>query len=94
MKNAIERAATMTDKSEIGAEDFNFIPIGKEETEEIVVKGARSLEEVEKKVILQTLHAHKGNKMRTAKELGVAYSTLWSKMKKYKIPLAAEARTV
>ena len=44
-----------------------------------------SLEEVEKNAIMQTLHAHQGNKTQTAKDLGIAYSTLHEKIKKYRI---------
>ena len=39
-----------------------------------------SLEEIEK-----TLKRHRGNKTQTAKALGIAYSTLFEKLKKHKI---------
>ena len=45
----------------------------------------RSLEEIERTVIIQTLKAHHGNKTQTAKALGIAYSTLYEKIKKYSI---------
>ncbi len=85
IKNVIERAVLMSDKEDIDAEDLSFIPIGKEDVEESMVKGTLSLEEVEKKVILQTLKTHNWDKKITAEVLGVAYSTLWAKIKKYDI---------
>ncbi|MBI3890075.1 MAG: sigma-54-dependent Fis family transcriptional regulator [Candidatus Wallbacteria bacterium] len=43
----------------------------------------RSLEEIEKEAILQTLRAHNGNKTRAAAVLGIATITLRDKMKRY-----------
>lgn len=85
LRNVIERAVLMTDGNEITAEDLSFVPVGRDEVEESLMKGDLSLEEVEKKVILHTLKAHNGDKKTTADVLGVAYSTLWAKMKKYNI---------
>jgi len=44
-----------------------------------------SLEEIEKTAIMQTLKVHQGNKTRSARDLGIAYSTLHEKIKKYRI---------
>jgi len=85
LRNVIERALLMTDKDEIDAEDLTFTPISRDEVEEVLVKGDLSLEEVEKRVILHTLKAHNWDKKITAEVLGVAYSTLWAKLKKYNI---------
>ena len=87
LKNVIERAVLMTEKDEIDAEDLSFIPLGKDEVEESIFKGDQSLEDIEKKVILETLRANNGDKKTTAEVLGVAYSTLWAKMKKYDITI-------
>ncbi len=43
----------------------------------------RSLEDIEKEAILQTLRAHGGNKTRAAAVLGIATITLRDKMKRY-----------
>jgi len=75
----------MTDRAVIDAEDLSFISLGKQEIDDSLVQGNLSLEEVEKKVILHTLRAHKGDKKATAEVLGVAYSTLWAKIKKYNV---------
>ncbi len=44
---------------------------------------AQSLEEVERNHILRVLSSVGGNKLRTAEILGIAYSTLFAKLKKY-----------
>jgi DNA-binding NtrC family response regulator len=45
----------------------------------------RTLEEIEKAAIHATLRSVSGNKTEAAKALGIAYSTLYEKMKKYGI---------
>ncbi len=45
--------------------------------------GNDSLEEIEKKVILQTLAEFDGNKSETAEKLGISVKTLYNKLKKY-----------
>jgi transcriptional regulator with PAS, ATPase and Fis domain len=43
------------------------------------------IEETEKRMILNTLNANEGNRLKTAEALRINPSTLWRKMKKYKI---------
>lgn len=45
----------------------------------------RSLEDMERELILQTLADNKGNKAATARALGIDASTLWRKLKKYNV---------
>ena len=45
--------------------------------------GNDSLEDIEKKVILQTLSELDGNKSETAEKLGISVKTLYNKLKKY-----------
>jgi DNA-binding NtrC family response regulator len=49
--------------------------------------GFLSLAEMEEKLIRATLERLKGNQSAAAKKLGVSRSTLWRKMKQYKIPV-------
>ena len=44
-----------------------------------------SLEEVEKKVIAETLKKCKGNRSLAARRLGIGRSSLWRKIKKYEL---------
>lgn len=39
----------------------------------------------EKNLIIATLKKYNGNKSQTAKELNMHYTTLWKKIKKYKL---------
>lgn len=45
--------------------------------------GGRSLEDIERAAIEQTLKASRGNKVGAARMLGIAVSTLYEKAKKY-----------
>jgi DNA-binding NtrC family response regulator len=47
--------------------------------------GGRSLESIERAAIAQTLKTADGNKVRAAKALGIAPSTLYEKMRRYKL---------
>ncbi len=47
--------------------------------------GGRSLESIERAAIVQTLKAADGNKVKAAKALGIASSTLYEKMRRYNI---------
>ena len=48
-----------------------------------LAEGSRSLEEIEKEVILATLEATEGNKSETARRLGITRKTLHNKLKSY-----------
>ena len=47
--------------------------------------GGRSLESIEKAAIVQTLKRADGNRVKAAKALGIAASTLYEKMRRYNI---------
>jgi transcriptional regulator of acetoin/glycerol metabolism len=47
--------------------------------------GGRSLESIERAAIVQTLKGADGNKVKAAKALGIAASTLYEKMRRYGI---------
>jgi DNA-binding NtrC family response regulator len=46
--------------------------------------GDRTLEEIEREAIVQTLHRFKGHRQKTAKLLGIGVRTLGLKLKKWK----------
>jgi DNA-binding NtrC family response regulator len=86
LRNAIQRAVVMAERGELTGEDFLFLlPPAKpgEETEN--PSGLSRWERAERMNILGELARQMGNKTRTARELGIAKSTLFEKLKKYGI---------
>ncbi len=64
-----------------------FRPTGVVETTAnpvVVAAVGRSLEEIEREVIVGTLNRHNGHRVKTAKELGIGVRTLGLKLKKWK----------
>jgi len=55
----------------------------------IAIRLGTSLDEVEKKVILETLQMHRFNRTKTAKVLGIGIRTLQRKLKEYEANVAA-----
>lgn len=78
LKNAIERAIILTDKSVITPEFFDFKV--KKETK------PKSLREVEKEHILRVLEYTQGNKEKAGHILGISKQTLYNKGKEYGLP--------
>jgi DNA-binding NtrC family response regulator len=83
LKNVLERAAALCDGNLIEAKDL-FLSQGKKAATIEGLSG-KTLEEIEKAAIHATLNSVAGNKTEAAKVLGIAYSTLYEKMKKYGI---------
>jgi DNA-binding NtrC family response regulator len=81
LRNVLGRAAALCDGGRIETKDL-FLTQGKE-TDTVDVLGGKTLEEIEKAAIHATLKSLKGNKTEAAKVLGIAYSTLYEKMRKY-----------
>jgi two-component system response regulator HydG len=81
LKNVLARAAALSSGSRIEAKDL-FLSQGKRTTTIHGLSG-KTLEEIEKAAIHATLKSTSGNKTEAAKALGIAYSTLYEKMKKY-----------
>jgi DNA-binding NtrC family response regulator len=81
LKNVLGRAAALCDGKRIEPKDL-FLSQG---TKDATLEGlsGKSLEEIEKSAIQATLKSVDGNKTEAAKVLGIAYSTLYEKMKKY-----------
>ncbi len=83
LKNVIERAAALCEGTRIEAKDL-FLSQGKK-TATFEGLSGKTLEEIEKAAIHATLKSVSGNRTEAAKVLGIAYSTLYEKMKKYGI---------
>src|SRR3990172_6786979 len=81
LKNVLGRAAALSDGGRIETRDL-FLSQGKK-TNTLEGLSGKTLEEIEKAAIHATLKSVDGNKTEAAKILGIAYSTLYEKMKKY-----------
>ena len=88
LENSIERACILCTNSYIQQECFPFIGIEKSQIEKTSSENYENLgasrEESEKQVIMNALQQHH-SKVATAKALGIHKTTLFRKMKKYKI---------
>ena len=86
LRNAIQRAVVMSDGPSLGVRDFSFLHSTNPESPAVVADHSLSRWEMSEKTnILNELSRQKGNKTRTARELGIAKSTLFEKLKKYEI---------
>ncbi|MGE5751799.1 MAG: sigma 54-interacting transcriptional regulator [Nitrospirota bacterium] len=81
LKNVLGRAAALSDGGKIEAKDL-FLSQGKT-TATLEGLSGKTLEDIEKAAIHATLKSVSGNKTEAAKMLGIAYSTLYEKMRKY-----------
>jgi DNA-binding NtrC family response regulator len=79
--------AATTGGTSIAAAVSMFRPTGVVETtanSAVVAAVGRSLEDIERDVIVGTLNRHNGHRVKTAKELGIGVRTLGLKLKKWK----------
>jgi len=85
LRNVLSRALAMGRRTMIRPKDLLLSPDSESSEQKMDSLIGRSLEEIERAAIIQTLKAHRGNKTQTAKILGIAYSTLYEKIKRYGI---------
>jgi DNA-binding NtrC family response regulator len=86
LENAIERAVLVAKGSEIAVTDLpESIRDGSSTSADFVIPPHRTLAEIEKMAILQTLQRTNWNKQEAAQILGLYRPTLYSKMKKHEI---------
>ena len=86
LKNVIESAAAVCDGDQIEPRHLMFFkPRRRDPTMEKLPLAGKTLESIERNAIQQTLEQCGGNKTRAAKQLGISPSTLYEKVKKYKL---------
>jgi len=89
LMNAVERAVVLSRSDYLSENDFpmhagTVLNDGRSlDTSIIDIKGDKSLEEVQKATILETLEAVGGNKSKAARRLGITRKTLHKKLKAY-----------
>ncbi|MDP4199867.1 MAG: sigma-54 dependent transcriptional regulator [Bacteroidota bacterium] len=83
LQNVIERSVILAESTEIGTEHFPkdlmepHISIG------AILEDNPTLDELERRYIIETLRAAQGNKVLTCERLGISTTTLWRKLKEY-----------
>lgn len=81
LRNLCERIMVIMEGDTI---DISLLPVEiKSKTGKASSEDMKSLHEIEREYIMETLEALKGNKSRTAKVLGISRTTLISKVKQY-----------
>jgi transcriptional regulator with PAS, ATPase and Fis domain len=88
LEHVMERAVIVTEGTQVGVDDLS--PEVREAERfpaqsSFVIPPHRTLQEIEKLAILETLERTHGNKRKAASILGVYRPTLYNKLKKYKI---------
>jgi DNA-binding NtrC family response regulator len=86
LQNEIQRAVLLCEGTEIDASDLS-ISEARAAAEESSDTNFTLLEGVERNAIIQMLHETGGNKLETAKRLGIGRQTLYNKIKAYGIEL-------
>ena len=86
LRNVIDRAVVSSEGHQITVDNIQFTSPIKEEDKPFIPSQV-SLEEMERQTIINALKAQGGNKKATAKVLGIAYSTMCEKIKKFKIDI-------
>jgi DNA-binding NtrC family response regulator len=84
LQNEIQRAVLLCESSEIDSTDLSITAV-KQETEQSQDTNFTLLEGVERNAIVQMLKETGGNKLETAKRLGIGRQTLYNKIKAYGI---------
>ena len=92
LANIMERAVVMDSGSKIGPNDIylgqttvaNPVEESKQKVEENVHSGM-TLQEIEKKLIIETLRDQKNNRTKTAEKLGISVRTLRNKLSQYNL---------
>ena len=81
LEHAIEKAVIISDSTALPAEAFQLA----RDTTPVPDSPASTLEEMERRMILQTLDQCNGNLSAVAAQLGITRQTLYNKMKKYNL---------
>ncbi|TKG95796.1 sigma-54-dependent Fis family transcriptional regulator [Puteibacter caeruleilacunae] len=81
LQHTIEKAVILCDSNVLKPADFFFRPIENFEDNDI----PESLEEMERKMILNAINKNDGNHSAAANQLGITRQTLYNKLKKYNL---------
>lgn len=79
LQHSIEKSVILSDSQILGPSDFSFHTL----TREVSENGSMTLEEMEKKLISESIKKHDNNLSIVASKLGITRQTLYNKLKKY-----------
>jgi DNA-binding NtrC family response regulator len=79
MQHSIEKAVILSDSSILGPSDFSFNTSSKGVSD----NDNTTLEEMEKRLIAESIKKHDNNLSTVASKLGITRQTLYNKLKKY-----------
>jgi DNA-binding NtrC family response regulator len=79
LQHSIEKAVILSDSSLLGPADFSFNTMAGGSSD----KNSMTLEEMEKKLIAETINKYDKNLSTVASKLGITRQTLYNKLKKY-----------
>jgi transcriptional regulator with PAS, ATPase and Fis domain len=83
LKNTLACAMAFVDGGVLEPRHLRFVAAGPDSALDRLPLGGHTLETLERAAIKQTLIQHGGSRVRAAKALGIAASTLYEKLKKY-----------
>ncbi|HOR29447.1 MAG TPA: sigma-54 dependent transcriptional regulator [Candidatus Sumerlaeota bacterium] len=97
LENALEHACVMCDGNTIEVRDLpqsvqHGVAPGQAAAETAVPRGGETLEDIERRVLIEALEATGYNHTRAARKLGITRRTLGYRMDKYRIPRRAPNR--
>lgn len=75
----MEKALIMCDGDMLRAEDFELF----DEPASALAAAGGTLEDIERRTIVASIHQHNGNLAEVARQLGITRQTLYNKIKKY-----------
>jgi DNA-binding NtrC family response regulator len=84
LENAMERAVIVAQGRMIGLEDLPHAVRGAETSKSIELEVGSTIDEAEKRMIMQTLAYTRGDRSRAAQILGIGRKTLYRKLQKYR----------
>ena len=79
LEHVVEKALIMCDGDMLRAEDFELF----DEPASALAAAGGTLEDIERRTIVASIHQHNGNLAEVARQLGITRQTLYNKIKKY-----------
>lgn len=83
LQNVIERSVILAESPEIGSEHFPKDLVESRVSVGSILEDNPTLDELERRYILETLRVTGNNKVLTCERLGISTTTLWRKLKEY-----------